>query len=172
VPYNLNNDLVNKRIHTLAAIMILIAFLWQILSYLGLEVNVSPDDAFIAFGYARNLALGKGLTFDGHLPTFGFTSPAHVLLLSIFGLFGIPPTPLAEILSIAGIAVAAFGLYFVSTYLTSQIAAIFIALFFVFDGVGSFSFLGMETGLLLACSAPTPFCWWCQFCSWPQIRNH
>lgn len=46
--------------------------------------HFTPDDTFITLQFARNLSLGNGFSFNPGSPTYGFTSPAWVLILSLF----------------------------------------------------------------------------------------
>lgn len=68
--------------HTLAWIIFVSAVL---LAFLGIYENrfFSHDDAFITFRYATHLAHGFGLRWNQTgVPTEGFSSPLHVLLLA------------------------------------------------------------------------------------------
>jgi len=56
------------------------------------------DDAFIAFRYAQNLARGAGLVFNPEERVWGFTSPAHTLLLSGLAAVGIAPPVAASVI--------------------------------------------------------------------------
>ncbi|HTK68779.1 MAG TPA: hypothetical protein VL857_03180, partial [Candidatus Eisenbacteria bacterium] len=60
------------------------------------------DDSFISFRYARNLVHGHGLVFNpGGERVEGYTNLLWVLLLSGFGVFGLPMETMASVLSIA-----------------------------------------------------------------------
>lgn len=46
--------------------------------------HFTPDDTFITLQFARNLSLGNGFSFNPGSPTYGFTSPLWVIILSFF----------------------------------------------------------------------------------------
>ncbi len=48
------------------------------------------DDSYITMAYVKNLVGGHGLVFDGSERVWGFTSPAHVGVLSLLALCRIP----------------------------------------------------------------------------------
>ena len=50
-----------------------------------LLIHTLPDDAFIYFVIARNLAAGRGATFDGLQPTNGFHPLWALRLVPFFG---------------------------------------------------------------------------------------
>lgn len=58
------------------------------------------DDAFISYVYARNLAIGNGLTYNGAIVE-GYSNPLWTLLLSPFVRLGINPLVVARSLSLA-----------------------------------------------------------------------
>lgn len=55
------------------------------------NLEFGHDDAFITNAYADNLARGHGLVFNaGGERVWGYTSPAHTLLLGLAGILGLP----------------------------------------------------------------------------------
>jgi hypothetical protein len=70
------------------------------------------DDAFITFRYARHLAAGLGFVWNpGESPVEGFTSPLHLLLLSLADRLGLDLLRASLVLGIVAVvaAVAATG---------------------------------------------------------------
>jgi hypothetical protein len=48
----------------------------------------SPDDTYIYLQFAKNVTHGHGLSFNAGIPTYGFTSPFWLLLISSAGRIG------------------------------------------------------------------------------------
>lgn len=48
-----------------------------------LKFGYSPDDTYIYLQYARNIAAGNGISFNGGEPSYGITSPLWALMLTI-----------------------------------------------------------------------------------------
>jgi hypothetical protein len=66
-----------------------------------LAVQALPDDAFISFRYALNLARGHGPVFNPGQPVEGYTSPLWVFILGGLGALGLPIARTATVLCVA-----------------------------------------------------------------------
>lgn len=115
----------------------------------GIRVALSdfPDDAWITFTYARNLAAGDGFVFSERYPTWGTTTPLFALLLSLPAMVGIPLSFAARQLDMAALVIQALSL---STLLRASGYSRWVPLFLVLWSAlwwlpGSFP--GMEYGL-------------------------
>ncbi len=67
----------------------------------ALALQALPDDAFISFRYALNLARGYGPVFNPGQPVEGYTSPLWVFTLGGLGAVGLPIVRVAVVLSLA-----------------------------------------------------------------------
>ena len=67
----------------------------------GLALHSLPDDAFISFRYAYNLARGEGPVFNPGQPVEGYTTPLWVFLLGALGALGLPISQTATVLCFA-----------------------------------------------------------------------
>lgn len=65
------------------------------------------DDAYITVRYADHLLRGEGLVFNPGERVEGFSSPLHLLLLSVVGVLGVALIEAAKVLGLAAAAVAA-----------------------------------------------------------------
>lgn len=66
----------------------------------------TPDDAFISFRYALNLAHSLGPVYNAGQPVEGYTSPFWILLLGALARLGLPIEPTALALSIGAAVLA------------------------------------------------------------------
>ena len=78
---------------TLLAVLILVIHV--------LVLRALPDDAFISFRYAYNLARGHGPVFNPGQPVEGYTTPLWVFLLGGLGAVGLPIDQTAQVLCFA-----------------------------------------------------------------------
>ena len=121
-----------------------------------IALDILQDDAFYYFTIARNLAGGRGITFDGVIPTNGF-HPLHlVLLVPLMVIAGedlVLPIRAAGLLATLLAAGTGLLVYALTRQLASaRVALVALALwavtpYFVFMGLN-----GLETGLAI-CSA-------------------
>jgi len=72
-----------------------------------LITELVPDDAFYYFVVSRNMALGRGISFDGISPTNGFHPLWTVILIPVFAMLGEPASIRAALLIGAALDVAA-----------------------------------------------------------------
>lgn len=77
------------------------------------RVAVTADDGYYYFTIARNLAAGRGFTFDGVSATTGFQPLWLFVLLPVFRLFGEPHAALAAAIAVQAVlwAAAAAAIY-------------------------------------------------------------
>jgi hypothetical protein len=66
-----------------------------------LSLQALPDDAFISFRYAYNLALGYGPVFNPGQPVEGYTTPLWVFILGGMAALGLPIVEMATALCFA-----------------------------------------------------------------------
>ena len=74
--------------------------------------NYTPDDTYIYLQFARNIIHGNGVSFNAGEPTYGFTSPLWLFLISICGKCGVDLYTAAKSLDLvfAGVALIVFCL--------------------------------------------------------------
>jgi hypothetical protein len=106
------------------------------------------DDAFISLTYAKNLLWGNGLVFNPGEHVWGFTSPFHVILLSVVGLL-FADLPSAD-LSIGVISCVSYPLvlFYLLRRFTSEGIAFSMSVL-TLSSPYNFQFLGLETNLLI-----------------------
>jgi hypothetical protein len=113
-----------------------------------------PDDTGYFYKIALNVALGKGLTFDGINETNGFQPLWLYLLLPLAWAMREAPVDLylraALIYQLSLVAIAGIVLFFaMSLYSRRSVALAATTLFYIF-GIRHFA-NGMETGILVLC---------------------
>jgi len=128
----------------------LVALVLEVRGFAGLP----HDDAFIAYRYAENLALGRGMVFNPGERVLGFTSPLHVLLAAV-----VHPVVGHEALPrvMAGLGCVAWTAQAVVVYrlLTGALgrgAAGLVATLLLVGGAGSARWVALETNLAVALS--------------------
>jgi hypothetical protein len=111
------------------------------------------DDASYYMTTARNMAAGRGMTFDGIHPTNGFHPLWLLLLVPLFMLHGAPETMLRLVVLLQGalLLIAFLLLYRAHSKLFSPRAALVCAILFVFL-VAIPSVNGMESALFVLLS--------------------
>lgn len=77
------------------------------------------DDAYISYVYSRNLAAGKGLTYNGMLVE-GYSNPLWTVALSPFIAMGFDPLVVARLLSIAAGIVSLLILFLLAEKLSDD----------------------------------------------------
>jgi arabinofuranosyltransferase len=82
-----------------------------------LALQTLPDDAFISFRYAHNLAQGHGPVFNPGQPVEGYTTPLWVFTLGGLGALGLPISETATALCFAAALLTAALLPWFSTSL-------------------------------------------------------
>ena len=90
---------------------ILIVFLLIVLVELPF-VEYITDDTFIHLQFAKNLIAGKGFSFNAGEPTYGFTSPLWVLLISALGHTGAGLLAVSKVLGLAALLLSGVFFYF------------------------------------------------------------
>ena len=107
----------------------------------------TPDDAYIYFQYAKNLAHGKGFSFYGSTPSYGSTGPLWTVILAGGPKLGITPYAVAKSLDVAFSILAILAMYFLAReVLQSDSHAFLAASLFSLDGwFLRWSGSGMET---------------------------
>jgi hypothetical protein len=157
----------------LAALVLHLSVSWQDFSTLA-KNGYLYDDSFYAFQIARNIAEGRGATFDGVTPTNGFQPLYVFLLVPAYKLLG--PDRIAPI-------------YFALTLLALMTAATSLLLFLIvrrytYDGVALFAAMiwafspvvvrqsanGLETALALFLFASSVYYYLDRVRSNPQTR--
>ena len=115
-------------------------------------VEYVTDDTFIHLQFSKNLLAGRGFSFNAGEPTYGFTSPAWVLLISGVGLTGAELLWTSKALGLLALVLCAVCFYLLafrvsSDRLLARVAAVVWALnaWSVRWGIS-----GMETSLFTA----------------------
>lgn len=112
--------------------------------------DYAPDDAFITYRFAQNLAFGRGFVFNPGEPVLGTSTPLYTLLLAGgYWLTRINIPPLSNLLGVASLAGASMMFYGLGRTLDRRMA-LAGALLFVTNPILLASF-GMETLFLLLC---------------------
>lgn len=131
-----------------------------------------PDDAFIYFVIARNVAAGLGATFDGLRPTNGFHPLWTLFIAPIFGLFPSGDLPIHLVLTLSVVcAVVAGGLTaWVVWRATRNPLAVKLSLgLYLFNPrLIQESVNGLETGLALLCLSICLAAW----VGWQEHPDH
>jgi hypothetical protein len=130
------------------AVLLCVEFAWQS-DVRHLLVRVA-DDASYFLTTARNIAAGRGMTFDGIHPTNGFQPLWLLLLVPLFLLQGAPETMLrlVVLLQAALLAIAFLLLYRAHSKLFSPRTALVSGILFIIL-VAMASVNGMESALLV-----------------------
>ncbi len=123
-----------------------------------------PDDAFIYFVIARNLAAGLGATFDGLSPTNGFHPLWALVLTPIFCLFRSGDLPIHFALSLSALcdtaAAGILGWVVWKQGATARVApAVTMALYLFNPRAIQESVNGLETGLAMLALAGCVAAW-------------
>lgn len=87
--------------HRASQVGLVLIFLLALIPFTPFKV----DDAYISYVYARNLATGHGLTYNG-ITVEGYSNPLWTVLLSPFISFGVDPLIVARAFSIISGAIA------------------------------------------------------------------
>ncbi|MBI4548106.1 MAG: hypothetical protein HY707_09005 [Ignavibacteriae bacterium] len=80
----MSNDHLNKRLILFALPFIVLVFYVTAGSHFG----YTPDDTYIYLQFAKNILHGKGISFNAGEPTYGFTSPLWMFIISLSGVLG------------------------------------------------------------------------------------
>jgi len=110
------------------------------------------DDTFIHLQFAKNLMAGKGLSFNSGEPTYGFTSPLWVFLISAGGLTGAGLLAVSKILGLLALFASAIFFYLISLRVSSdRFLSRAATLVWVINGWSvRWGISGMETSLMTA----------------------
>jgi hypothetical protein len=60
----------------------------------------TPDDTFIYLRFARNLVQGNGMSFNPGTPSYGFTSPLWLFIISLGANLGVDPFLAAKVIDV------------------------------------------------------------------------
>jgi hypothetical protein len=115
-------------------------------------VEYITDDTFIHLQFAKNLIAGRGLSFNPGEPTYGFTSPLWILLISAAGLTGAELLVVSKILGL--LALITSGIFFYLLFLrvsADRYLSRAATLVWVLNGWSvRWGLSGMETSLMTA----------------------
>lgn len=89
--------------------------------------SYTTDDSYIYFQYARSLAQGEGPCFNAGDPSYGFTSPLWLLILSAGGAVGSDIPLLAKALDLIFASLSIILFFFVVLELARDVAVAFCA---------------------------------------------
>jgi arabinofuranosyltransferase len=89
--------------------------------------DYTTDDSYIYFQYARNLSGGEGWSFNAGTPSYGFTSPLWMMMISAGGAAGADIPTAAKILDLLFASMSVVLLFFLSFELTRDVAVSFCA---------------------------------------------
>ena len=117
-------------------------------AWLALDEPCDHDDAFMAFRYAKNLALGNGLVFNVGERVWGFTSPLVVLVLAALNALGASLERASIVMGVAASSLNAILLWRLLSPFISPFLAVAMSLFCI-TALTSFRYLGLETQELL-----------------------
>ena len=116
------------------SLSILIAFIYS---------QRSPDDPLITYRYARNIAEGKGFTYNPDEPFLGTTAPFYALILAFFGVLGFNIPIIGNIFSPLSLGLASVFVYLLATKKGYPIVGLLCGLFLLLNPWVSGTF-GME----------------------------
>jgi hypothetical protein len=124
-----------------------------------LDTLLFPDDTYLSLGIARNIALGRGSTFDGEVLTNGY-QPLYVwLMVPVYLLFPddrVLPIHLALIMLSLAALLTGWLLYRIASRLGRPWHGLVVLAIYLFDpGMLRHSLNGLETGLALLGLAAT-----------------
>jgi hypothetical protein len=115
----------------------------------------APDDAFITYRIAANIAAGEGWTYNaGETTGNGATSPLYTVLLAVGSLLYANIPRLGSLFFVVGIAAAA-TCAFELLRRSYHLLAAWVAVPFIALNPWLASTRGMESGLFLGCTAGT-----------------
>ncbi len=89
--------------------------------------SYTTDDSYIYFQYARSIAQGDGPCFNTGDPSYGFTSPLWLLILSAGGAVGSDIPLLAKVLDLFFASLSIILFFFVAIELARDVAVAFCA---------------------------------------------
>ncbi|MCX5800496.1 MAG: hypothetical protein NTX17_03825 [Candidatus Eisenbacteria bacterium] len=115
-------------------------------------VEYITDDTFIHLQFAKNLVAGRGFSFNPGEPTYGFTSPLWILLISAGGLAGAELLAIAKLLGLAALILS--GVFFYLLFLrvsSDRHLSRAATLVWILNGWSvRWALSGMETSLMTA----------------------
>jgi hypothetical protein len=109
----------------------------------------SPDDTYIYLQFAKNVTHGNGLSFNAGIPTYGFTSPLWLLIISAAGRLGFELLNAAKWLDLIVATCSVVAFYALArTVLTDPPVSLIATLAFSFNiWLIRWAATGMETSL-------------------------
>jgi len=144
-----------KRIKLIAAIGLpLLVIIFYVTA--SLHFSYTPDDTYIYLQYAKNVIHGNGMSFNAGDPSYGFTSPLWLLLVSLGGKMGVDLYVAAKVMDLFLSAIT-IALFFILAYemlrdvlpaLLATVAFSFNAWFIRWAGSGMETSLGVMLVLL------------------------
>ncbi len=114
-----------------------------------IHFSYTPDDTYIYLRFAKNLIGGNGISFNPGVPTYGFTSPLWLFIISLGGAMGIDLYVAAKALDLVFASFALIVFYFLSYGLIRDVAVAICATvaFSVNAWLMRWAGTGMETSL-------------------------
>ncbi|HLB00452.1 MAG TPA: hypothetical protein VJO14_03615 [Bacteroidota bacterium] len=110
------------RIFVIAAMAVLVClFYFSAASHF----DYTTDDSYIYYQYARNLTGGDGLSFNAGTPSYGFTSPLWLLIMSAGGAAGADMPFFSKMLDLLFASMSVMLVFFLSFELTRDVAVSF-----------------------------------------------
>ncbi len=107
----MNEDRWNKYLVVAGLPVIVLLFYWTAVAHF----SYTPDDTYIYLQFARNVLHGNGMSFNAGEPTYGFTSPLWLLLISLGGSLGVNVYVAAKALDLL-IASASLILFYLAAF--------------------------------------------------------
>ena len=123
--------------------------------------SYTPDDTYIYLQFAKNLTHGNGISFNAGTPTYGFTSPLWLFIVSLGGAMGIDLLMVAKVVDLVLASFALIVFYLIAHELIRDVAVAICATiaFSVNAWFMRWAGTGMETSLaVLLMLATMLFC--------------
>jgi hypothetical protein len=118
-------------------------------SYVSLKTHSTGEDFFITLRYARDIALGRGFTYNSGQHVLGTTTPLYTLILALFLWLHLPAIFLGKLLNIVADGITCWLICKFADELRAPTAGLLAALLYAIGVTPiSVSISGMETGLV------------------------
>jgi arabinofuranosyltransferase len=143
--YPLNTQFWSKWLLVFALPIIVAVFYFTAVAHF----NYSPDDTYIYLRFAKNMIQGNGISFNPGTPTYGFTSPMWLFIISLGGAMGIDVYMVAKVIDLLFASFALIVFYLLAHELIRDIAVAICATiaFSVNAWFMRWAGTGMETSL-------------------------
>src|SRR5258708_25059562 len=115
----------------------------------SLHFGYTPDDTYIYLRFAKNLVQGNGISFNPGVPSYGFTSPLWLFIISLGGAMGVDVYMAAKAIDLVFASLALIVFYLLSFELIRDAAVSVCATvaFSVNAWLMRWAGTGMETSL-------------------------